>query len=356
MNKLYFAESDKKMLSRLDGELKNIFKSSDKVAIKLHMGEVYNPNHLQPDFVKKVVTLMKELGLKPFLFDSPTMYEGPRHTVEGYLRQAAKLGFTEESVGCPVVISDDYVEVKGKRLTYQVCKPLADADGVLVLSHFKGHACCGVGGAVKNLGMGALTSKSKNDIHQNAMPELKGKCSLCKKCLEVCPQKCITYNEENGRGAAEAPASGLAGSRASGRGGRLVGPVFNRGKCYGCSKCIQHCPNKCLKPRVAEFDELLADGAAAALRKFKKAYFVNVLRRIANVCDCSSRGLHIVCPDIGILMGRDACAIDRASVDLVNRKTGKGLFLELWHKQPLMHVGAAERLGVGSQDYALEDA
>jgi len=330
MNKLYFAESDKKMLLRLEQEFKNTFKRGDKVAIKLHMGEVYNPNHLQPDFVKKVVTLMKELGLKPFLFDSPTMYEGPRHTVEGYLRQAAKLGFTEESVGCPVVISDDYVEVKGKRLTYQVCKPLADADGVLVLSHFKGHACCGVGGAVKNLGMGALTSKSKADIHNGSMPELKGKCSLCKKCLEVCPTKCITYDE--------------------------AGPVFNRGKCYGCSKCIQHCPNKCLKPRVAEFDELLADGAAAALRKFKKAYFVNVLRRIANVCDCSSRGLHIVCPDIGILMGRDACAIDRASVDLVNRKTGKGLFLELWHKQPLMHVGAAERLGVGSQDYALEDA
>jgi len=330
MQKLYFTESDKRMLIRLEQELKNIFKSGDRIAIKLHMGEAYNPNHLQPDFVGKFVRLLKSMGMKPFLFDSPTMYSGPRHTVAGYEKQAAKLGFTEAGAGCHVIISDDYAESKGKHLTYQVCKPLAGADGVLVLTHFKGHACSGVGGAVKNLGMGALTKKSKDDIHKGAMPLLKGKCALCRKCIEVCPTKCISYDES--------------------------GPVFNRKKCYGCSKCIQNCPSKCLKPRLAEFDDLLADGANAAQKKFKKAYFVNVLRRIANVCDCSSKDLHIVCPDIGILMGSDACAIDRASLDLVNRRSGRDLFLELWHKPPLMHVYAAEKLGMGSSEYEIEDA
>jgi len=330
MQKLYFTETDKKMLSKLEQEFKVVFKSGDSVAIKLHMGEIYNPNHLQPDFVRKVAKLMASMNLKPFLFDSPTMYSGPRHTAEGYIKQAAGMGFTEENIGCPVVVSDDYIESKGKHLTYQVCKPLAEADGILVLTHFKGHACAGMGGAVKNLGMGALTSKSKADIHEGSMPLLKGKCSLCKKCLEVCPTGCIKYDEH--------------------------GPCFNYKNCYGCSKCIQNCPNKCLKPRLAEFDDLLADGANAALKKFKNVYFVNVLRRITNVCDCSSKDLHIVCPDIGILMGRDACAIDRASVDLVNRRSGRDLFLELWYKQPLTHVVAAGKLGMGSSEYEIEDA
>jgi uncharacterized Fe-S center protein len=345
MNKLYFTESDKRMLERLDKELRDAFKAKGKIAIKLHMGEVYNPNHMTPEFVKKIVTLLKSIGCEPFLFDSPTKYGGPRHTALGYRAQAAVMGFREGSVGCPVVVSDDYVEQKGRYMTYQVCKHLADADGVLVLSHFKGHACAAMGGAIKNLGMGALTKRSKGDIHEGGEPTYdplsadsgkagKRKCKLCKKCLEVCPQKCIRY-EEHGAGA---------------------GPVFNYDKCYGCSKCVQSCPQGCLKPKVAEFDCLLADGANAALNKFKSVYFVNVLRRIAKACDCSPRDTHIVCPDIGVLMGRDACAIDRASVDLINSRSQKDLFAELWFKDPLTQVREAEKIGMGSSEYALEDA
>ncbi len=358
-SKVYFTEADKKMLSRLEQEFKSIFSSGDKIAIKLHMGEVYNPNHLQPEFVKKVVRLMTSMNMKPFLFDSPTMYSGPRHTPAGYKRQASELGFSQKNIGRPVVVSDEFIESKGKYMDYQVCRHLAEADGVVVLSHFRGHVNTGAGGAIKNLGMGALTKKSKGGIHEGGKPVYGKGCTLCKMCSEVCPQSCIKYDEETGRG-----------------GGRQVGPVFNYEKCHGCSKCVQHCPQRCLKPRIAYFDALLADGANAALKAFKKAdasaepnepketvskmkakvYFVNVLRRIANVCDCSSRGLHIVCPDIGILMGRDACAIDRASTDLVNKRMGKDIFLEIWRKPPLMHVEEAEKLGMGSSEYEIEDA
>ena len=302
------------------------------------MGEVYNPNHLQPDFVRKVVGLMKSMGLKPFLFDSPTMYSGPRHTPRGYKMQAALLGFRKSNVGCAVVVSDEFVEAKGEHMDYQVCSPLAEADGVFVLSHFKGHACAGMGGAIKNLGMGALTAKSKKDVHSGGKPELKGKCALCRKCLEVCPVKCIKY-DETGR-----------------QSGRQIGPVFDYKGCYGCSKCVQNCPQKCLKPKIAEFDTLLADGANSAAKLFKKVYYINVLRRIANVCDCSSKDLHIVCPDIGIIMGGDPCAIDRASVDLVNQRMGKDLFSEIWHKPPLLQVEAAEKLGMDSGEYEMEGA
>jgi len=332
MNKIFFAESDKDMLSRLRREFSGLFNSGENIAIKLHMGETYNPNHLQPDFVKKVVKLLTSMNTKPFLFDSPTFYGGPRHTTEGYLKQAAGMGFTEAGVGCPVVVSDDYVESKGIHMTYQVCRHLTEANGVVVLSHFKGHACAAMGGAIKNIGMGALTGKSKGDIHRGGQPLMREgtRCSLCKKCLEMCPFNAIRY-EENG-------------------------PVFDYASCFGCSKCIANCPSECLKPRLASFDELLADGSVSAAKMFKKTYYVNVLRRIANVCDCAGNDLRIVCPDIGVLMGRDPCAIDRASVEMVNARMGKDVFLELWHKSPLGQVEEAEKLGVGSAEYEVEDA
>ncbi len=99
------------------------------------------------------MAVLKELGLKPFLFDSVVLYSGSRDTKEKYYATAKKHGFTEEKIGCPIVISDKGVDVKTDNLTAHVCKELAEADGMLVVSHVKGHCCYGFGGAIKNLGM-----------------------------------------------------------------------------------------------------------------------------------------------------------------------------------------------------------
>jgi len=337
METLYFAESDESFVGRLEQELRNVFKENESIAIKLHMGERKNPNHLKPGFVKKVVGVLKAIGVKPFLFDSPVMYNSDRHTVEGYKKQCEELGFTEQVVGCPVMVSDESIDASGKYMPYQVCRHLAEADGVLVLTHFKGHGCTGIGGSIKNLGMGALTKKSKGDIHTGAQPQqdLSGKCALCKKCMEVCPVNCITYNDGKGDES---------------------GPCFDYDACYGCSKCIQNCPQKCLTPKVAEMDILLADGAATAFGKFKKVYFVNVIRSITNRCDCARADFRVVLPDIGILMGKDIVAIDMASLYLVNQKAGKKLFDELWHKDSELQIREAGRLGMGQPVYEIKDA
>jgi len=327
---LYFTESENAFAERLGKELKGVFSEGEKIAIKLHMGERENPNHLKPEFVKIVVDVLQDMGTRPFLFDSPVMYDSDRHEIEGYKKQNQELGFTEEALGCPVMVSNDFVEVKGRRMKYQVCRHLAEADGVLVLTHFKGHVCSGVGGSIKNLGMGALTRESKDDIHTNSQPIISGECILCRKCLEVCPVKCITYSES--------------------------GPCFDYDACYGCSKCIQNCPQKCLKPRLAEFDKLLADGAVAALSTFGKAYFVNVIRNITNRCDCQRSDVSLVLADIGILMGSDMVAIDSASLDLVNQKAGKAIFDEIWHKDSAIQVREAGRLGAGQTGYEIKDA
>ena len=115
---------------------------------------------LNPDYAKAVVDVCKELKLKPFLFDSPVDYNSPRHFSKGYQLVAKKhgFGFTD------IKISNESVKVKGKHMDYDVCKELIEADGVIVLTHVKGHLCSGFGGAIKNLGMGAVTRGTKKEI------------------------------------------------------------------------------------------------------------------------------------------------------------------------------------------------
>lgn len=194
VSKVFFSEREDKFLINLKSELENYFKGS--VAVKLHMGEPGNKYFLKHGFVKKVVKILEENGASPFLFDSPVVYNSPRDSVQGYLEVVEKHGFT--SLGCPVIISDDSVEeeivVDGKKVVFQVCKALADADGVLVLSHVKGHLCSGFGACIKNIGMGAMTKKTKGMIHSGGEPVYVSGCDLCGLCSKNCPTNNIRYD------------------------------------------------------------------------------------------------------------------------------------------------------------------
>ncbi len=147
-------------------EINGVFSAGDSVAVKLHMGEIKNPYYLSPEIVRKIVDVLKGYEVKPFLVDTTVLYKSERDTVEKYLKTAETHGFTEEKIGCPIVISDTGIDVKAKDLTVEVSKEIAEADGMLVLSHVKGHVCYGFGGAIKNLGMGGVTRKSKADVHK----------------------------------------------------------------------------------------------------------------------------------------------------------------------------------------------
>ncbi|MFH2028134.1 MAG: DUF362 domain-containing protein [Nanoarchaeota archaeon] len=308
------------------GEELNKNFSGNKVAVKLHMGEKGNTHYLKPDLVKKVVDVLKNLGLNPFLFDSPVMYPGGRNTVEKYYRTAREHGFSEETIGCPIVISNEFVIVKTEHLDAQVCKPLSDADNLLVLSHVKGHMCSGFGGAIKNLGMGGMTIKSKSDIHEGGSPVFAKECVGCGTCVKMCPVQTISLEE------------GKA--------------VFDYSGCWGCGVCINACPYDVLKPKVASFDRLISEGAYAVL-KGKKAYFVNVIKEITKLCDCASDS-EIVLSDIGIIMGKDIVAVEKASVDMINKKAGKDLFKEIHNISPLGHIKEAADLGLGRMEYNLK--
>jgi len=312
------------------------FSKGDKVAVKAHLGEYGNLTHIRPQILNAIVEELKEMGTKPFIFDTPTLYSGSRDTPEKYLETARRNGFSKETMGCPIIISDEGVKLKGKKYLdeVEVAKAIYDADGMIVASHFKGHSGAGVGGCIKNLGMGATTKKMKEIQHTESQPIIVGECTGCGTCVTVCKENAITL--KNGK------------------------VSFDYDKCFGCGACIENCPNDVLKPKKAKMRTLLSEVTGVVLDKFnpKKLLFINVLFDITQRCDCVPIGgvnpNPIVCPNIGIIVSKDIVAADKASLDLVRKSVGKKIFQELHHVNPEVQLDSAVEFGLGSKEYELQ--
>ncbi|WP_394330953.1 DUF362 domain-containing protein [Alistipes provencensis] len=134
-----------------------------RVAVKLSTGEPGGSNFLQPaligDLVKKVDGTIVECN---------TAYGGGRASTADHLKAAADHGFTAIA---PVDIMDADGETAlpvkgGKHLKEDfVGRNYLNYDFTMVLSHFKGHAMGGFGGAVKNISIGIASSAGKAWIH-----------------------------------------------------------------------------------------------------------------------------------------------------------------------------------------------
>lgn len=313
---------DEKFLKQLRSELEKSFKGCKKIAVKIHFGEVGNSKAFTSKDVEPIMNLLEEMKFDYYLYDSSVTYGGPRANPTTHKLLAKAKGFKNVETG------DEFIEVKGKYLTHQVCKKLADADAVLVLTHVKGHVCTGFGGAIKNLGMGALTPKTKGDIHDGGKPLFRGDCIHCGICVKNCP---------------------IDGMKLD-----LSKPYPIVKRCFGCSNCAYVCPQHVISPKVASFDDLLAEGANAAQSKFKKYYYVSMVNNIAKQCDCMPVPGAIIAKDEGWLMSPDGVAIDKASYDVIIKNDGE-TFLKYNKKKGTEQIIAAEKLGMGKSKYVLKE-
>ncbi len=313
-------------------DLKKRF-SGKTTAIKTHMGEYENLNYVRPALLGKVVEILLSAKAKPFVFDSPTSYHRKRHTVADYYETARRNGFTKETMGCEIKISNAALNEKGAILKrVNVCRDIADAEAMVVLSHGKGHVCGAYGGAIKNLGMGAVDIATKDAIHGNAAPLInREKCTGCAACIEVCHPK----------------ANSLRNKKIS----------IDYDKCWGCGRCIKACKYNALRPKVAFFNHLLADAAGAVLKKIPKEniLYVTMLMSIAPRCDCNPRSGMGAMPDVGILVGDDIAAIDCAGIGLINKTFGEDWFESLKYRNPKEQIEMIEKLGLGNSKYKLEE-
>ena len=302
MNKLFFTKdlNLKNNYEFLLDYFKKHFKENTRVAIKMHMGEQGNKTHLKAEDVQPIIDILKELKTEPFIVETPTRYPGGRYTSEDYFNTARENGFKEEVLECPIIITDEGEDIRTPHMKFEVCKEMYDVEYMVVLSHVKGHGCSGFGAAIKNLSMGGATRKSKGDMHALGEPELCGECKLCKTCEKLCPFNAIKVDDKW---------------------------KLDTGLCFGCDICVDNCPHHVLKPKIASFDELLAEGAWASVHNKKKIIYINMLKRITQFCDCHADSGECVTDDIGVLIGENAVAIDQASLDLVNEQK-KNIFIK----------------------------
>lgn len=138
-------------------------KPSGKVAVKLSTGEAGNTHYLSPDLIKDLVKLVNGT-----IVECNTAYAGERNETAKHMKVAKDHGFTaianvdimdsEGSIGLPVLGGNNLKE-------NLVGSHFKNYDFFLVLSHFKGHAMGGFGGAVKNISIGIASSAGKNRIH-----------------------------------------------------------------------------------------------------------------------------------------------------------------------------------------------
>lgn len=324
MSHIYHSDRlSESFLATVRVNLERTFADCETLAVKLHFGEPENPYTFQPEDIEPVTRILQDLHLDYFLFDSPVTYGGPRGNVDSHKELARQLGWNELGA---IRTKNDFVTVEGENMQFEVCSQPGNADGVLVVNHFKGHICSGFGGAIKNLGMGGLTKNSKNAIHNGGSPEVVGECTQCGACEEVCPVEAITVNSE---------------------------PAVNGDLCVGCSKCIIACTEDTLRPSVNYFDELLADGAHAAQSTYNKYYYITYIRNIAAECDCELHPSGIIAGDAGYLVGKDGVAIDQAAFDVVRRQEKQDVFLRHNNKSGTEQVQAASALEMGSPEYDL---
>lgn len=134
-----------------------------KVAVKISTGEPGGHNFLQPELIRPLVE-----KLNGTIVECNTAYEGRRFSSADHWQAIREHGFLEIA---PCDIMDEEGEMalpikNGTHLTENyVGDHLKNYDSMLMLSHFKGHAMGGFGGALKNMSIGVAPSHGKAVIH-----------------------------------------------------------------------------------------------------------------------------------------------------------------------------------------------
>jgi len=362
-------ESGKTLLDKVDilldrTDLREKVREKDLVAIKLHFGEKGNTAFVRPIFLRRVVDRVKQYKGKPFLTDTNTLYVGTRGEAVSHLETALENGFTESAVNAPILIADGLrgnsaIKVRIDKpifKTVSIAREIHMADGLIAVTHFKGHELSGFGGALKNLGMGCASREGKLSQHSNISPQVNGKaCKGCKACLSGCAQEAILMR---------AAQSGMETKRTI----AFIDPK----KCVGCGECILTCSSGAIQIQWNEsvpiFQKKMVEHAYGVVQKKKgKTLCLNFLTQISPACDCYGYSDTPIVSDIGILSSEDPVAIDQASVDLVNGETGnrasklqknwrpgedkfRAIYPEVdWNIQ----LAYAEEIGMGTRKYEL---
>lgn len=134
-----------------------------KVAVKLSTGEPPASNYLEPALIADLVQ-----SVDATIVECNTAYGGSRTETAMHMQVAEDHGFTAIA-DVDILDAEGSMELPvegGKQLqSNRVGSHFVNYDSYIVLSHFKGHAMAGFGGAIKNISIGLGSKEGKSLIH-----------------------------------------------------------------------------------------------------------------------------------------------------------------------------------------------
>lgn len=135
----------------------------NNVAVKVSTGEPGGHNYLKPELIKDLVQ-----SVNGTIIECNTAYGGKRSSTEDHLQAARDHGFMDIAE-VDIMDADGEVDLPvegGTHITRDIVgKNFLNYDFTIILSHFKGHAMGGFGGAIKNMSIGIASSNGKRLIH-----------------------------------------------------------------------------------------------------------------------------------------------------------------------------------------------
>lgn len=151
------SESLLKIYDSLGKELKG------KTCVKLSTGEAGGHNFLNPQMIEPLVT-----KLNGTIVECCTAYAGKRIDPKDHWQVINDHGFLaiapcdimDENGDMPIPVNNG-LHLKDN----YVGESFKNYDSMLILSHFKGHAIGGFGGALKNMSIGIASTRGKTHIH-----------------------------------------------------------------------------------------------------------------------------------------------------------------------------------------------
>ncbi len=260
--------------------------------------------------------------------DTTTLTYGPyssRSTELDLLLTAERNGYTSATLGCPFIVADGYVGTSDYRVDIPegyllkeayVAQAIAAADVLITLTHFKGHGMGVIGGALKNLGIGAQSKRGKFNVHMGGHPKYgigaavkfnpdafigKENDSEWELIEEVCPIGLFKITDE----------------------GKLK---WDRDRCITCLGCLGVMnPRGIFEPSQEMFDATdiaIGDAALGVVKAVPKVGFVTIAVDVSPKCDCAGFSDVPIVPHIGVFASTDPVAIDQACVDKVTESPG----------------------------------
>ena len=226
-----------------------------KTGVKVSTGESEKSNYLRPALIKNLV----KDELNATIVECNTAYGGNRSNNINHMKIAKDHGFLDVANGFDLQDADGYMTIPvkgGVRLKENyVGSNFKNYDTYLILSHFKGHAMGGFGGAIKNLSIGFASGMS------------------CEK-------------------------SGKLNIHSAGR----------------SITSWTSCPQDEFLESMAEAAKSICD----YMQDGKGIVCVNVMNRLSVDCDCDGNPEEPDMHDIGILASLDPVALDHACIDIIN--------------------------------------